>query len=392
MIPIAVFDHMAASGLALLDSTFNLQATIQEAQGVLLRSTQLDDASFSSNTRLVVRAGAGTNHIPIDALSDRGIPVENTPGANANAVNELVFASLLSSKRSLLSAAQFVHQLDWTDADTKTLIEKNKKQFMGSEIKGLRFGVIGLGRIGVQVANTALALGLEVLGYDPHMGIENSWQLSSQVQRASQLSEIMAQCDVISLHVPLNKHTRGLINTQALSACKKTGVHLLNFARQEIVDHAALMHALSEKTLTHFTTDFPHPDYAGLSAVTAFPHLGASTQQAQENCATMACNQLKQFFTCGSLIHCVNFPSLKLTPMSGPRLCVMHRNVPGIVSLISQTCTEHAMNIVQMHNVSRDSLAYTVLDLDQPFTKEQTQHLQQQKGILRIHTPHGLNA
>jgi len=312
----------------------------------------------------VARAGAGTNNIPVAALTARGIPVFNTPGANANAVKELVMAGLLLGARNIGAAWQFARAQTGTDAEIDAAVEKGKKNFVGFELPGRTLGVVGLGAIGVEVANTALALGMKVLGYDPQITVQRAWTLSANVQQALSLEDLFARSDAVTVHVPLNDATRGLVNAARLALMPKGGV-VLNFARGPIVDSAAVTAAFDAGQLHAYVCDFPSNALKDHPRVTALPHLGASTGEAEENCAVMAAEQLRDFLENGNIRNSVNFPEAVMPRAPGAtRLVIANSNVPNMVGQISTKLAAAGVNIADLLNKSRGEYAYTLIDAD----------------------------
>jgi D-3-phosphoglycerate dehydrogenase len=317
------------------------------------------------SVKAVARAGAGTNNIPVAELSKRGIPVFNAPGANANAV-KVSFAETLKDR-----------------GDAEQAMEAEKKRFVGTELSGRVLGVVGLGAIGVKVANAAHALGMRVFGFDPHMTVEGAWQLSSDVVKAGSLNELYAASDYVSFHVPLNDATRGLFNDAALAAAKP-GIVLLNFARDGIVDHGTLARGLESGRIGRYVTDFPKPSMIGDSRVIALPHLGASTQEAEENCALMVVDQLRDYLENGNVQNAVNFPTTRMSRAGAQRICVANRNVPNMIGQLSHALGVHGLNIAQMHNASRGEIAYNLVDVDEPVGEAVVREIAAIEGILSV--------
>jgi len=312
----------------------------------------------------VGRAGAGVNNIPVAALSKRGIPVFNAPGANANAVKELVLAGMLIAARNVCAAWDFARHVDGDDQAIDAAVEKGKKKFVGFELPGRTLGVVGLGAIGVEVANSALGLGMKVLGYDPQITVQRAWQLSSSVEQALSLDDLFARADIVSVHVPLNDQTRGLVNETRIGLMRQGGV-LLNFARAPIVDDAAVLASLDAGHLRAFVCDFPKNILKNHPKVIALPHLGASTGEAEENCAVMAAETLREFLENGNLRNCVNFPEAVLSRVQGTsRFAIANSNVPYMVGQISTCLADAKLNIADLLNKSRGELAYTLIDVD----------------------------
>ena len=363
MFKIQTLNNISKNGLSRLPANaYQVGNDVADPDAVLVRSADMHGASPAKSIKAVGRAGAGTNNIPVAEFSKRGVPVFNAPGANANAVKELVVAGMLISARNLNDALSFVGGLSGND-DLHHKVEAEKKRFVGSELSGKTLGVVGLGAIGVKVANAARALGMNVLGFDPHMTIEGAWALSSDVAKAGSLNELFAASDYITFHVPLNDATRGIFGASALDAVKP-GVVLLNFAREGIIDPETLKKGLQDGRIGRYVTDFPASDLLGNPRVIGMPHLGASTGEAEENCALMVVDQLRDFLENGNIHNSVNFPSIRMSRSGSARLCIANQNRPNMIGQLSHVLGEAGVNIAQMHNASRGDLAYTLIDLD----------------------------
>ena len=335
---------------------------IKDPEGIILRSYDMHEMELPDSLAAVARAGAGTNNIPIDKCSEKGIVVFNTPGANANAVKELVLTGIFLSSRKIVEGIEWAKELKGKDNVDK-LVEKGKGQFTGPEIMGKKLGVIGLGAIGVLVANAAISLGMEVYGYDPFLSVDSAWSLSSKVKRAGTREELVAACDYITIHVPLNDSTRGMYNKD-LFDITKPGARLLNFARGGLVDTAALKEALERGTITEYITDFPDAEVINLDHVICIPHLGASTPESEENCAEMAAMELKQYLEYGNIKNSVNFPSCSIPYTGKARLAILHRNVKGMVGAVANAISDEGLNIDNMVNNNKGEYAYTLIDVD----------------------------
>jgi D-3-phosphoglycerate dehydrogenase len=337
---------------------------ITQPDAILVRSAELTADGVAASVRAIGRAGAGVNNIPVEEMSRRGVPVFNSPGANANAVKELVLASLLLAARNLGPAWLFTRALRGDDEAIEREVERSKRQFVGFELPGRTLGVVGLGAIGVEVANSALALGMKVLGYDPQITVQRAWQLSASVEQALSLEDLFARADAISVHVPLNDATTGLVNARRLALMKPGGT-LLNFARAGIVDDAAVIAALDAGRLRGYVCDFPNNALKDHPKVVTLPHLGASTGEAEENCAIMAADQLRDFLENGNVRNSVNYPEAVLPRLpSTTRLAIANRNVPNMVGQISTALAVHRINIADLLNKSRGEYAYTLIDAD----------------------------
>ncbi len=329
---------------------------------VILRSFSMHEMELPKSLLAVARAGAGVNNIPIDKCTEQGVVVFNTPGANANAVKELVIAGLLLSSRRIVDGVNWAQSLNGQEGVAK-LVEKGKADFVGPEILGKKLGVIGLGAIGVLVANSCAALGMDVLGYDPYISVDAAWGLSVNVQKAGSLDAILDQCDYISIHVPLIDETKKMFNTERLAKLKP-GARILNFARAELVDNAAMKAAIENGTVACYVTDFPTDDVLGNKNIITIPHLGASTPESEDNCATMAAIQLRNYLLYGSIKNSVNFPNCELDYSGRKRLCVIHKNVPHVVSDISTIIAGRNINIDDMISKSKGDYAYAIIDGD----------------------------
>jgi len=365
MYKVRTFNQIALRGLERFPRDgFEVGSEIADPHAILLRSHKLGAEHITPSLRAVARAGAGVNNVPVDLYTEHGIVVFNTPGANANSVKELVIAALLLSTRDVLGGIEYVKSLAGT-ADAAELdrrVEAEKKRFAGRELYGKTLGVVGLGAIGALVAEAGLRFGMTVLGYDPAISVEAAWRLPSEVQRMEHLHTLFARSDFVTLHVPLLEATRGLVNADSLKSFKRDAV-LLNFARQEIVDEQALAVALREQRLRAFFSDFPSPALTGLANVRATPHLGASTEEAEENCAVMAADQLVDFLRNGNIRNSVNFPTVNLERTEGTRIAVTNRNVPGMLGQVMSVLAEREINVIDMINKSRGDVAYNLIDV-----------------------------
>jgi D-3-phosphoglycerate dehydrogenase len=361
---IRTYNAISPLGLDRLPASYEVGAEVEAPDAVLVRSADLHKVELPDTVLAVARAGAGTNNIPVAELSRRGIVVFNTPGANANAVKELVVAGMLLAARNLVPAAAFAAGLTGTDAEINEATEKGKKAFVGFELPGKTLGVIGLGAIGVQVANVARSLGMRVLGFDPQITIHHAWALSSDIERAATIEDVFAGADLVTVHVPLVDATRKLVNTDRL-ALMKPGTVLLNFSRAGIVDEAAVLAALKSGALRSYVCDFPSAALSGNPQVVALPHLGASTGEAEDNCAVMAAEQLAAYLADGEIRNSVNFPEASLRRAQGTtRLAIANSNVPNMVGQISTLLADAGLNIADLLNTSRGGLAYTLIDVE----------------------------
>ncbi len=361
MYHIKTYNNIDSKGLDMFDDLYALNAN-DKADALLLRSQNLHDYEIPDDLKAVARAGAGVNNIPINKMSENGVVVFNTPGANANAVKELVLASLLMSVRPIVRGANWVQSLSSDNIEHD--VESNKKQFAGTELEGKTLGVIGLGSIGAMVANDAYRLGMNVIGYDPYVSVNTAWSISRRVQRAHTIEDILSSSDFISIHAPLTKDTKHMISTNEIAKMKNNSV-LLNFARGELVNSGAVIQALKDKELGKYVTDFPHKDLLHHPKITVLPHLGASTQEAEVNCAKMAVRTLKNFLETGNIVNSVNFPDIDLPFTSPTRFSLIHKNVPKMIEHISGETGNLDVNIDNMMNKNTGNLAYTLIDLQE---------------------------
>lgn len=374
---------IAGIGLDLLSDEYNKVDDIKDAQAVLVRSAAMHDMELPKTLEVVARAGAGVNNIPLDKCAEAGIVVFNTPGANANGVKELVFAGMLLAARDVVGGIEWVKGEEG-NADIAKLAEKQKKNFAGSEIAGKKLGVIGLGAIGVKVANAATHLGMEVYGYDPYISVNAAWSLSRNVNHVNAVEEIYKNCDYITIHVPLLDSTKKMINAEAIAMMKPTTV-VLNFARDLLVDEEAMVAALEEGKIAKYVSDFPNPTTVGKKGCIVTPHIGASTEESEDNCAVMAVKEIRDFLENGNITHSVNYPDCNMGECkSAGRLLLLHRNVKGMISSYTSILGDANINISDMTNKSRGDYACTLLDVDAPVTKEVEEKLQTLDGVLKV--------
>lgn len=355
----------------------------EDPVGILVRSADCRQRPLNPSLLAISRAGAGTNNIPVEACTAGAVAVFNTPGANANAVKELALCCMLLASRNVLEGVAWANSL--TGDDVPLQVEQGKRQFVGSELAGKSLGVIGLGAIGVMVANDADAIGMRVYGYDPFISIEHAWGLSRTVCRAGSLEELLPRCDYITIHVPLMEATKSFINTRALSLMKP-GVILLNLARGELVDSPALLAAVESGAVARYVTDFPDAQLLNRRGVICVPHLGATTPESEENCARMAARELDEYISYGNVSNSVNFPQCVMVPSGSYRVCAFHKNITNMVGQIASIIAEFGGNITNMINKSRGDVAYSVLDLDNPLPAEAQKKLCTVEGILRVRT------
>jgi len=382
MFKIQTLNNLSIRGLERFPrDRYEVASALVSPDALLVRSADVHALEIPASVVAVARAGAGTNNIPVAKLSQRGIPVFNAPGANANAVKELVLAGLFLGARNICQAWEYVRTLDGDDHALEVAMEQGKKKFVGHELPGRTLGVVGLGAIGVEVANAALDLGMKVLGYDPQITVQRAWQLSSGVEQALSLDDLFARCDAVTVHVPLNDHTRGLVNAARIALLRK-GATVLNFARGPIVDELAMLAGLDSGQLAAYVCDFPTNAIRHHPRVVALPHLGASTGEAEENCAIMAADTLRDFLESGNVRHSVNFPEAVLARTGVSRLAIANANVPNMVGQISTCLAEARLNIADLLNKSRGELAYTLIDTDAPIGPEVLGKLRSIPGVL----------
>lgn len=380
---VLTLNTISEKGLATFDSkNYNLSSAHPTPHAILVRSAPLHDYTFPPSLEIIGRAGAGVNNIPVGMLTQAGIPVLNAPGANANAVKELVITGMLLACRHICRAWDYTRSLAGNDNYLHAEVEKNKKNFTGIELPGRTLGIIGLGNIGVQVANAALGLGMKVIGFDKHITVQNAWKLSSNVKQAQSLAEIATKADFISVHVPLTEQTRGIINKKTITQMKK-GVVLLNFARDGIINNNDLHEALLQEKVSTYVCDFPNQLFQANAKVIALPHLGASTVEAEENCAVLVAKNLQDYLEDGNIHNSVNFPTVSLPRTDGYRLSIANRNVPNIIAQITTTLSNRNINILDMINKSREEIAYNLLDIDKPVTEEILAEIRTINGVVR---------
>lgn len=347
-----------------LNDRYHVGSDAATPDAILVRSASMHEMPIPESVLSIARAGAGYNNIPVDACSERGICVFNTPGANANAVCEMVLAGMLLSCRDIVGGIEWARTLKGQGAAVEKAVEKGKSAFVGPELRGKTLGVIGLGAIGVLVANAAIALGMNVVGYDPMISVEHAWTLSRDIRRENSLDALFSACDFITIHVPLSEKTRGMIGTRALSLCRK-GVRIMNFARGGLVDDDALMTALGDERVAAYVTDFPSDRLIGVHGVICIPHLGASTPESEENCAVMAAAQTRDFLEHGIIRNSVNLPAVDVAPATKPRLLCIHENVPNVLGSITSAVASFGLNISDLVNRSRGNMAVSVVDIDE---------------------------
>jgi len=383
---IRTYNAISSKGLDRFSAEkYEVGSDLSDPQGFILRSHKLHEEQVPESLLAVARAGAGVNNVPVADYTDQGIVVFNTPGANANAVKELIVAGLLLGSRDIYGGMNYVQELDHMDdaGDMGKLLEKEKKRFAGSEIMGKTLGVVGLGAIGSIIANLALDLGMDVIGYDPAISVEAAWQLSSRVERMESLEALLAKSDFVTLHVPAIPATKHLINSETLSVMKPTA-KILNFAREEIVSTEDMVKALDNGVIAGYICDFPTPELLGKANVIAMPHIGASTAEAEENCAVMAANQLMDFIENGNIHNSVNFPPTKLSRNGGSRLTFANKNVPKVLGNVLSILADFDLNVVDMVNKSRNEVAYNIIDIEGELSSQIVEKIQAVEGVIRV--------
>lgn len=384
MYKILCLNKISPVGTKRFGEAYTFSPEMKEPDGILVRSAAMHDMELEENLLAIARAGAGVNNIPVDKCLEKGIVVFNTPGANANAVKELVLASLFLTSRKIVPAMDWVKTLKGQGDQVEKLIEKGKGQFAGPEIQGKALGVVGLGAIGILVANAASQMGMEVYGYDPYLSVEHAWHLSSAVHRSLSLDEIYAKCDYITLHLPQTKDTKGMVNGDSIQKMKD-GVRILNFARGALVDSPALLEALEKGKVAAYATDFPTDSMLGTEGIVALPHLGASTPESEDNCAVMAVDQIKDYLENGNILNSVNLPSISMARETGTkRICIIHKNVPNTIALFASTCGEAGINIENMQSKSKGEYAYTILDVSGDLSPAAVDALRALEPIVKV--------
>ena len=376
-------NKISPQGMALLTEDYQSVENLEQAEAVLVRSANMHEMQLPENLLAIARAGAGVNNIPLTSCAEQGIVVFNTPGANARSVMELALCGMLLASRDIVGGINWVQSIKGS-SEIGRLVEKGKSQFAGHEIYGKKLGIIGLGAIGGPLANRARKLGMDVYGCDPHISVEAAWHLDRHVQRVKTCEEIYENCDVITLHVPLLDSTRQMINAEAISKMKD-GVIILNFARDLLVDDDAMAEALASGKVARYVTDFPNEKTANMPGCIAIPHLGASTEESEDNCAKMAVDQVMNYLENGNIVNSVNFPNCDMGyPNKAGRIAILHKNIPNMLTQFTKVFSEDNVNISDMVNRSRGEYAYTMLDLDSPTTEEFVEDLKQIPGVIRI--------
>jgi D-3-phosphoglycerate dehydrogenase len=384
MFKILTLNKISPIGLAHFPrETYEVASEIGHPDAVIVRSANMLDMELPESLKGIARAGTGVNNIPVDKCSDRGIVVFNTPGANANSVKELVLSAILMASRNVIQGISWAKSLIGKGDEVPKIIEKEKSRFVGPEIKGKRLGVIGLGAIGVMVANDAHSLGMEVSGYDPFISVESAWDLSRSIKRATGFEGLLKSCDYITLHIPLTDETKGIINREKFALMKK-GVRILNFARGGLVNNADLKEALANGTVAVYLTDFPDEELLKLDGVVPFPHLGASTPEAEDNCAVMAVRQIRDFLENGNIKNSVNFPNCQMDQAGKKRVVISNRNIAGMVGKITAVLAGEGININDMLNRSKGNNAYNIIDIDNEITEGTVSKIREIEGVTMV--------
>ncbi|MEG0190599.1 MAG: phosphoglycerate dehydrogenase [Lachnospiraceae bacterium] len=374
---------IAEVGLEKFTEAYSPTNCKEEADAILVRSAVMHDMEFGQELKVIARAGAGVNNIPLEVCANKGIVVFNTPGANANGVKELVIAGMLLASRDIIGGINWVQEYE-EDGDIAKLAEKQKKLYAGSELEGKKLGVIGLGAIGILVANAAIHLGMEVYGYDPYVSVDGAWRLSRSIHHAKTVDELYRDCDYITIHVPAKEETKGMIDKDAISLMKKDAV-VLNFARDVLVSEEDMVDALVAGTIKRYVTDFPNPIIAGVKGAIVIPHLGASTEESEDNCAKMAVREVTDFLENGNIHNSVNYPNCDMGIRErGTRITILHRNVPNMIGQFSMVLAKEGMNIADMTNKSKGNYAYTMIDIDTELSSNVTEELKKVKEVLKV--------
>lgn len=374
---------IAGVGLNKFSEQYTKTDDINEADGILVRSAAMHDMELPENLLAIARAGAGVNNIPLDKCAEKGIVVFNTPGANANGVKELVIAGMLLASRDIVGGIEWVKE-NQTDENVAKSAEKAKKNFAGTEIEGKKLGIIGLGAIGVKVANVAKHLGMEVYGYDPYVSVDAAWNLSRDVKHVLNVEEIYEECDIITIHVPLMDSTKGMINKEAIDKMKD-GVIILNFARDLLMDENAVLEGIKAGKVRKYVTDFPNTTTAGKDGCIVIPHLGASTEESEDNCAVMAVKQMKDYLENGNIINSVNYPKCDMGVCAKEgRVAIFHKNIANMITQFTACFGENGINISDLTNKSKGEVAYTMLDIEQPASENIVKKLQSIDGVFRV--------
>lgn len=384
MFSVKTLNSISEKGLELLPGgMYQISNEVSNPDAILVRSANMLDMELGDNLKAIARAGAGVNNIPIDRCTEKGIVVFNTPGANANGVKELVLTALFLSSRKIFQGINWAQSLKGKGAEVAKLVEKGKSQFEGPELKGKKIGVIGLGAIGVMVANDAIALGMDVVGYDPYISVNAAWGLSSSVGRETSLDHLLSTCDYITIHVPLMENTKGMLNKEKFDIMKK-GMRIINLARGGLVVNKDMLEAIENGIVACYVTDFPEDDLLGNEYVITVPHLGASTPESEENCAVMAAKQLSDFLEKGIIRNSVNFPECDLVQSGNTRIITAHLNVPNMVGQITTILAKYKINIVDMLTHHKNNIGYNIIDIEGQITEETVRNLKQIEGVKMV--------
>ncbi|MDC1447795.1 phosphoglycerate dehydrogenase [Candidatus Thioglobus sp.] len=382
MLKVQVLNNISSLGLDKFSrDVYDVSVKDNNPDAILVRSAKMHELEIGENLKAVGRAGAGVNNIPLEKMSDKGVVVFNTPGANANAVKELVISAMLLASRNICQAWNYVNNLPLEDL--KVTVEDGKKQYSGSELPGKTLGIVGLGAIGVEIANAAYTLGMDVIGFDPSITKKNAWKISSEVEDAATIEELFSKSDFVSFHVPLIDETKNLLNAKRIGLLPEGSV-IINMSRDGIVDEDTLMKALDSGKVKYYVTDFPINDKKNHDKVIALPHLGASTSEAEDNCAVMIAKQIKDYLENGNIVNSVNFPDAKMPRAGEERLAITHRNIPNMVRQITKAIAEEEANILDMINKSRGDFAYTLIDLENEISNTAIENIQRVEGILTV--------
>jgi D-3-phosphoglycerate dehydrogenase / 2-oxoglutarate reductase len=384
MFKIQMLNKISNCGLDLLPKeNYEIATEVTNPDGILVRSANMLEMEFPSNLKTIARAGAGVNNIPLEKCTEHGIVVFNTPGANSTGVKELVIASLLLASRKISQGINWAQTLKGKGEEVPKLVEKGKSQFEGPELKNKRIGVIGLGAIGVMVANDALSLGMEVMGYDPYISVNAAWGLSSSVIRATSLDNLLSTCDYVTIHVPLTKETKNTLNKEKFDIMKK-GIKIINLARGGLVSNTDLLEAINNGTVACYVTDFPEDELLGIDEIIAIPHLGASTPESEENCAIMAANQMKDYLETGMIKNSVNFPDCDMLPTDKTRIITVHRNIPNMIGQMTTILAANKINISDMLTRHRESIGYNVIDIEGDLTDDVIEKIKKIEGVKTV--------
>ncbi len=374
---------ISQKGLEIFDDNYKVVEDMEGADAVMVRSYSMLEEELPDSLKVIARAGAGVNNIPLERCAEKGIVVFNTPGANANGVKELVIAAMLLASRDIVGGIEWVRS-EAENPDVKKLAEKKKKAFAGNEIAGKKLGIIGLGAIGARVANAAVDLGMEVYGYDPYISVDAAWNISFQAHHVTDVNEIYKECDFITIHVPALDSTKGMISKEAIGMMKKNAV-VINLARDLLVDEDAIVKALEEERIAGYVSDFPNPTTAGKPGVIVIPHLGASTEEAEDNCAVMAAKEVREYLENGNIKNSVNYPNCDMgVCQAGGRIAILHKNIKGMIGKYAAILGEEEINIADLTNKSKGEYAYSLIDLESPASKSALDKIKEVEGVIAV--------